>query len=152
MSEIKNELALANEFLLKAEASMEREEYREVIVNATSGLEVMLEKANKFFFKRFSFDSKDRELQNLGSLLNETIICYSLNINMEEYVRYRKMVGYFRVIVNDQSIARGLFYDKNSVFENFEKKDAEISLAYCKKTITEIEETLKRLNKPLGEE
>ena len=152
MSEIKNELALANEFLLKAEASMEREEYTEVIVNATSGLEVMLEKANKFFFKRFSFDSKDRELQNLGSLLNETIICYSLNINMEEYVRYRKMVGYFRVIVNDQSIARGLFYDKNSVFENFEKKDAEISLAYCKKTITEIEETLKRLNKPFGKE
>jgi hypothetical protein len=152
MSEIKNELALANEFLLKAEASMEREEYREVIVYATGGLEVMLEKANKFFFKRFSFDSDSRELRDLGSLLNETIICYSLNINMEQYVRYRKMVGYFRVVDNQCNQKGGMFYDVNSVFENFEKKDAEVSLAYCKKTITEIEQTLKQLNKPFSEE
>jgi hypothetical protein len=149
MNEIKDESA--KKFLLKAEASMEQQKYREVIAYATAGLEVMFIKANKLFFKEFNpspFD-KSREIQNLENLLNETVICYSLDIDIKKYVRYRKMVGYFRIAGEESHEKRGMFSHINSVFD---EKDAEISLTYCKKTIIEIEETLEQLNKPLNEE
>jgi hypothetical protein len=152
MNEIQDEVA--KEFLLKAETSMKQNEYTEVVFYATAGLEVMLKKANDFFFNDSSFDFDPfrqdlREVRNLGNLLNETVICYSLNINIEQYVRYRKMAGYFR-IAGEQPVQKGgMFSHIRSVFT---KKNAEVSLDYCTKTIIEIEKTLERLNKPLGEE
>jgi hypothetical protein len=151
MNEIKDESA--KKFLLKAEASMEQQKYREVIVYATAGLEVMFIKANKLFFNESSFNpspfDKSREIQNLENLLNETVICYSLDIDIKKYVRYRKMVGYFR-IVGEESIQKGGMFSR--IDSDFDEKDAGISLTYCKKTIIEIEETLEQLNKPLNEE
>ena len=80
--------------------------------------------------------------------LDETTICYCLGINIEQYVRYRKMAGYFYP-------GRGI-NRKSGLFgmgkHNFDKKDAEVSLDYCAQTIINIEETLERLNKPLSEE
>ncbi|MEG4027955.1 MULTISPECIES: hypothetical protein [unclassified Microcoleus] len=81
--------------------------------------------------------------------LDETTICYCLGISIEQYVRYRKMAGYF--------YAMGVeFHRKPGTFGtgklDFDKKDAEVSLHYCAKTIKNIEETLERLNKPLSEE
>ncbi|MEG4116531.1 hypothetical protein QUA43_03425 [Microcoleus sp. N9_B4] len=80
--------------------------------------------------------------------LDETTMCYCLGINIEQYVRYRKMAGYFYqgIGINRKS---GLF---GSGKLNFDKKDAEVSLGYCANTIIKIEETLERLNKPLSEE
>jgi len=152
MNEIQDELA--KEFLLKAETSMEQDEYTDVIFYATAGLEVMLKKANDFFFNESSFDFDTfrqdlREVRNLGNLLNETVICYSLNINIEQYVRYRKMAGYFRTPGGQPVQKGGMFSHIRSVFT---KKNAEVSLDYCTKTIIDIEKTLERLNKPLGEE
>jgi hypothetical protein len=149
MNEIKDESA--KKFLLKAEASMEQQKYKEVIAYATAGLEVMFIKANKLFCKEFnpSYSDKSREIRNLENLLNETVICYSLDIDIKKYVRYRKMVGYFRIAGEESNEKGGMFSRIDSVFD---EKDAEISLTYCKKTIIEIEETLEQLNKPLNEE
>jgi hypothetical protein len=149
MNEIKDELA--KKFLLKAEASMEQQKHREVIAYATAGLEVMFIKANKLFFDEFNSSAfeKSRGIESLEKLLNETVICYSLDIDIKKYVRYRKMVGYFR-IVGEESIQKGGMFSR--INSDFDEKDAEISLTYCKKTIIEIEETLEQLNKPLNEE
>ncbi len=83
--------------------------------------------------------------------LHETTICYYLGINIEQYIRYRKMAGYFGLIETNGEVypESGLF---SQVKFNFDKKDAEVSLDYCAKTIINIEETLERLNKPFSEE
>lgn len=82
--------------------------------------------------------------------LDETTICFCLDINIEQYVRYRKMAGYVGFVMN------GEIYRKSGLFgmgkHNFDKKDAEVSLDYCARTIRNMEETLERLNKPLSEE
>lgn len=89
-------------------------------------------------------------VQSSEDLLNETIICYSLSINIERYIRYRKMVGYFYITPSGQPTQKsGMFSQVKFVFD---KKDAEVSLDYCTKTIIEIEKTLERLNKHLSEE
>lgn len=83
--------------------------------------------------------------------LDEITICYCLGINIEQYVRYRKMAGYW-----GPTAAGGKVYEKSGFFgmgkHNFDNKDAEVSLDYCARTIRNIEETLERLNKPLSEE
>lgn len=183
MNEIQDELA--KEFLLKAEASLKQEKYKEVIFYATAGLEIIFTRANKFFLGDFPFkfdhfqklneinsikgiyvekisnkqeiSSKLKEgieilrkgVQNSEDLLNETIICYSLGINIERYVRYRKMAGYFHITSGQPIQKSGMFSHVKFVYD---KKDAEVSLDYCTKTIIEIEKTLERLNKPLSEE
>lgn len=83
--------------------------------------------------------------------LEEITICYGLDINIEQYVRYRKMAGYFAptAVGDDVYQESGLF---SRVKSSFDKKDAEVSCDYCAKTIIKIEETLQRLNKPLSEE
>lgn len=88
-------------------------------------------------------------VHNSEDLLNETIICYSLGINIERYVRYRKMAGYFNTLSKPPIGKSGMF---SRVKFRFDKKDAEVSLDYCTKTIIDIEKTLERLNKPLSEE
>jgi hypothetical protein len=83
--------------------------------------------------------------------LDEITICYCLGINIEQYVRYRKMAGYVVLGGTGEQVFEqsGSFGTKK---HNLNKKDAEVSLNYCTKTIIDIEETLKRLNKPLSEE
>jgi hypothetical protein len=177
MNEIQDEIA--KEFLLKAEAYMREEKYREVIFYATAGLEIIFTRANEFFFGDFSFDfdpfhklneinsinkqevsSKLKEgidllkkgVQRSENLLNETIICYFLKINIEEYVRYRKMAGYFTAIIEKQPFPKSGIFSHTKFKFDFDKKDAKVSLDYCTKTIIEIEKTLERLSKPLSEE
>jgi hypothetical protein len=60
------------------------------------------------------------------------------------------MAGYFGPIGGGQVHKKpGIF---GRVKFNYEKKDAEVSLEYCARTIRNIEETLERLNKPLSGE
>jgi len=82
--------------------------------------------------------------------LHETIICYYLGINIEQYIRYRKMAGYFGLTGNGEVYSESGLFPK-AKFE-FEKKDAELAVDYCTKTIINIEEALERLNKPLSDE
>jgi len=155
MNEIQDKLA--REFLLKAEASMkkaeasmDKKEYENVISYATAGLEVIFEKAKNFFFNdRFDY-LKEGEVENLGKVLNETVICYSLGINIELYVRYRKMAGYFSILNKEPMRLRGGMFSGRKL--SFNQEDAQTSLKYCTKTIIEIEKTLEKLNKPLNEE
>ncbi len=133
---------------------MKQNEYTEVFFYATAGLEVMLKKANDFFFNDSSFDFDPfrqdlREVRNLGNLLNETVICYSLGIDIKRYIRYRKMAGYFSISYNEPRRGGGMFSGRKF---SFNKEDAQTSLEYCNKTIIEIEKTLEQLNKPLNEE
>lgn len=149
MNEIKDERA--KEFLLQAEALMEQEKYTEVISHATAGLEIILKKANDFFFGNFYVNSK-KAVQNSEDILNETIICYYLGINIERYIRYRKMAGYFSITGG----SKGQPVPKSGMFSHVkfscDKKDAELSLEYCTETIIEIQKTLERLSKPLSKE
>jgi hypothetical protein len=143
MSAIQNEQA--KEFLLKAEDLMKQEKYEEAISYATAGLEIMFTRANEFFSKDGVQYSVDR-IQGL----DETTICYGLGINIEQYVRYRKMAGYFGPLGGGQVHKKpGIF---GRVKFNYDKKDAKVSLDYCAQTIIKIEETLERLNNPLSEE
>ena len=82
--------------------------------------------------------------------LDETTICYCLGINIEQYVRYRKMAGYVGFVMNGEIYLKSGLFGRGKL--NFDKKDAEVSLDYCARTIRNIEETLERLNKPLSEE
>jgi hypothetical protein len=129
--------------LLKAQDFMKKEKYLETIAHATAGLEVILNKAK---------NGDGRDLQNLEGL-DEVTICSYLGINIEQYVRYRKMAGYWNPTASGINPWEhsGLFSKK--IFKvNFDKKDAEVSLDYCTKTIIEIEEALELLNKPLSKE
>jgi hypothetical protein len=137
MSEIQNELA--REFLLKARNYMQQEKYLEVIAYATASLEVVLT------------DAKHEGFQSSVDL-NEIILCYYLGIDIEPYVRYRKMVGYWAPNASGSAPYQPLGLFSSQVKLEFDKKDAEVSLDYCTKTITSIEETLERFNKPLSEE
>ena len=82
--------------------------------------------------------------------LDETTICYCLGINIEQYVRYRKMAGYVGFVINGEIYLKSGLFGRGKL--NFDNKDAEVSLDYCARTIRNIEETLERLNKPLSEE
>jgi hypothetical protein len=67
MNEIQDELA--KEFLLKAEALMKQEKYKEVIFYATAGLEIIFTRANKFFFGYFPFKSdRFQKLNEINSI------------------------------------------------------------------------------------
>jgi hypothetical protein len=67
MNEIQDELA--KEFLLKAEALMKQEKYKEVIFYATAGLEIIFTRANKFFFGDFPFKSdRFQKLNEINSI------------------------------------------------------------------------------------
>lgn len=144
MSAIQNEQA--KEFLLKAEDLMKQEKYTEAISYATAGLEIMFTRANEFFSKDGVQYSEVDRIKGL----DETTICYGLGINIEQYVRYRKMAGYFGPLGGGQvSPKSGIF---SRVKFNYDKKDAEVSLDYCTQTIINMEETLERLKKPLSEE
>ncbi len=154
MNEIQDELA--REFLFKAEASMkkaealmDKKEYENVIMYATAGLEVIFKIANNFFFSDRLEYLEEGEVKNLGKLLNETVICYSLGIDIKRYIRYRKMAGYFSISYNEPRRGGGMFSGRKF---SFNKVDAQTSLEYCNKTIIEIEKTLEQLNKPLNEE
>jgi hypothetical protein len=144
MSAIQNEQA--KEFLLKAEDLMKQEKYPEAISYATAGLDIMFTRANEFF----SIDGVQYSEADRRKGLDETTICYGLGINIEQYVRYRKMAGYFG------PLGGGLVSKKPGIFScvkfNYDKKDAEVSLDYCTQTIINMEETLERLKKPLSEE
>ena len=137
MSGIQNELA--NGFLFRAEKFMQQERYLEVIAYATAGLQIILNRA------------KEDGVTNSAEL-NEITICYYLGIDIEQYVRYRKMAGYWspKASGREPYQTSGLF--SHQIEPEFDKKDAEISLNYCVKTIVSIEETLDRFNKPLSEE
>jgi hypothetical protein len=184
MNEIRDERA--KEFLVKAQALMEEEKYKEVVSYATAALEIMFIRANKFFFgeasfkfdhfEKFSNEVKSikgiyvektsnkpelspklkegieilkKGVQDSEELLNETIICYFLDINIERYVRYRKMAGYFNTLASPPKSKSGMF---SQVKFRFDKKDAEVSLDYCTKTIIDIQKTLEQFSKPLSEE
>lgn len=141
MIEIQNELA--NGFLFRAEKFMQQERYLEVIAYATAGLQIILNRAKE-------------DGVNNSSELNEITICYYLGIDIEQYVRYRKMAGYWspKASGREPYQTSGLFSHQiePELEPEFDKKDAEISLNYCVKTIVSIEETLDRFNKPLSEE
>jgi pyruvate formate-lyase activating enzyme-like uncharacterized protein len=141
MSEIKNEQV--KQLLLKAENFMKQENYVEAISYATASLEITLRRAKK---------SGEKTVQDL-SYLDEITLCFYLGIDVEEYVRYRKMAGYRTVGGTGTTV-----FDSSGLFSpikfksQFNKKDAEVSLHYCTKTVKDIEETLERLNKPLSQE
>jgi hypothetical protein len=137
MSEIQNELA--REFLLTARNYMQQEKYLDVIAYATASLEVVLT------------DAKHEGFQSSVDL-NEIILCYYLGIDIEPYVRYRKMAGYWAPNASGSVPYQTLGLFSSQVKLEFDKQDAEVSLDYCTKTITSIEETLERFNKPLSEE
>ncbi|MEG3923040.1 hypothetical protein QUA07_28580 [Microcoleus sp. T3_A4] len=180
MREIQNDLARG--FLIRASNAIQQEDYTKAVSYATTALDIVFMKASEFFFGQFPFKfdtfqklnqiNSTKGISGVSSELKEGIkalkdgvqhsvdriqeleeitICYGLGINIEQYVRYRKMAGYFApTAVGDE------VYQKSGLFSrskfSFDKKDAEVSLNYCAKTIINIEETLQRLNKPLSEE
>lgn len=96
-------------------------------------------------------DGVNHSLEKIQEL-DEITICYCLGINVEQYVRYRRMAGYFSPTASGTQV-----YEKSgSRFgmrkHNLDKKDAELSLDYCTKTIINIQGTLERFDKPFGEE
>ncbi|MEG4121450.1 hypothetical protein QUA43_28765 [Microcoleus sp. N9_B4] len=144
MSEIqKIQHEVPKNFLLKAKDFMEKEDYPNTILYATCGLEIMFSIAKR---------GNPKDLQNLESL-DEITICSYLGISIKSYVRYRKMAGYAKATAAGINAvdSSGLFSQK--IFKaNFDKKDSEVSLNYCTKTIIEIQEALEELNKPLSRE
>jgi len=84
--------------------------------------------------------------------LDEITLCYCLGINVEQYVRYRKMSGYFSPnasCTEPYEVGSSRFGMRK---HNLDKRDAELSLQYCTNTIINIQDTLERFNKPFGDE
>lgn len=156
MSEIQNETA--KKFWAQAKSFLENNKYEETITYATTALEIILKEATQ----------GEINIHSHNSGLSEITICSYLNIDIEKYVRYRKMVGYWQPKIIGQlpekrsSSQEGIFNTNTRFTTNsgnfsridsskFSKTDAEISLNYCHETIIQIEEIWKRLSKPLNE-
>jgi len=154
MSEIKNQAA--KKLMQQAQDFLKQKDYLKTICYATSALEVILHKIDT---------EGDPKINSLPPHLNlnflyEIARCSYLNIDVEQYVRYRKMAGYWEVPITQQE---GFpFPDfppqpKSGVFSlqppriYYDEKYAEVSLQYCTETIIHIEETFERLNKPKTE-
>jgi hypothetical protein len=134
----------AKKFLLQAKNFMEERNYKETINYATAGLEVILMEAKQGDVRRLRNDDSEG--------LYEITICSYLGIDIEEYVRYRKMAGYRKVKATGEEIEESKGGFTQIVKPCFYEKDAKASLDYCEKTIRRIEETLERLKKPLSSE
>jgi hypothetical protein len=134
----------AKKFLLQAKNFMQENKYEETIDYATAGLEVILMEAKQGEVRRLRTDDSEG--------LYEITICSYLGIDIEEYVRYRKMAGYREVKATGEEIEKSQGGFTKIVKLRFDEKDAKVSLDYCEKTIRRIEETLERLKKPLSSE
>ena len=148
MSEIQDKVA--KQFLVKAKDFLEKEDYKKTIAYATTALEVILKKATQG-------DVSSLRYQQVG--LYEITICSYLGIDIQKYVRYRKMAGYWEAIETSEEVreqkptAPNLFSKFSKVHNhNFNRRDAEVSLEYCTETIKDIEKTLEQLSKFLSEE
>jgi hypothetical protein len=154
MSEIKNKAA--KKLMQQAQDFLQENDYPKTICYATTALEVILYKIDTEGDPRIN--SLPQGLKS--NFLYEITRCSYLNIDVEQYVRYRKMAGYWEVPV---PIQENFPYPdfppnpKSGAFSMqtpriyYERKHAEVSLQYCRETIIHIEETFERLNKPKTE-
>lgn len=88
---------------------------------------------------RHHFD--EQEVLKIIKKMQETLLYLSLEMNISEFIRFRKIAGYTFVTMDDK-------YHRVSGKKEIDKNDVEFLLSYCIDTIVNIEERVGSLKKP----
>jgi hypothetical protein len=150
MTEIQPKLAkaisVAKEFLVKAENFMKAPEpdYTNTVRYASASLQIIL--------NQLANEGDIRSPQLERSNLYEITVCSYLNLDIQKYIQYRKMAGYWTVTADNlPQLSTGPISHTITTRSIFGEENARVSLEYCNETIIKIEKTLEQLAKPLSE-